>query len=54
MRTLLYETANLMLTHYGGQLKLKDWAPHQVPNERAENAGTRKLDTRKRLPPSTH
>jgi hypothetical protein len=39
---LLYEAANLMLTHYGGQLKLKDRALHQVPNERAENAGTRK------------
>jgi hypothetical protein len=26
MRTLLYEAANVMLTHYKGQLKLKDWA----------------------------
>ena len=26
MRTLLYEAANVMLTRYKGQLKLKDWA----------------------------
>jgi len=26
MRTLLYEAANVMLTRYRGQLKLKDWA----------------------------
>lgn len=26
VRTLLYEAANVMLTHYKGQLKLKDWA----------------------------
>jgi hypothetical protein len=26
MRTLLYEAANVMLTRYGGQLKLKEWA----------------------------
>jgi transposase len=25
-RTLLYEAANVMLTRYKGQLKLKDWA----------------------------
>jgi transposase len=25
-RTLLYEVANVMLTRYKGQLKLKDWA----------------------------
>ena len=26
MRTVLYEAANVMLTRYKGQLKLKDWA----------------------------
>jgi transposase len=26
VRTLLYEAANVMLTRYKGQLKLKDWA----------------------------
>jgi transposase len=26
VRTLLYETANVLLTRYKGQLKLKDWA----------------------------
>ena len=26
VRTLLYEAANVMLTRYQGQLKLKDWA----------------------------
>ena len=26
VRTLLYEAANVMLTRYNGQLKLKDWA----------------------------
>ena len=26
MRTLLYEAANVMLTRYKSQLKLKDWA----------------------------
>jgi transposase len=26
VRTLLYEAANVMLTCYKGQLKLKDWA----------------------------
>jgi transposase len=26
VRTRLYETANVMLTRYKGQLKLKDWA----------------------------
>jgi transposase len=26
MPTLLYEAANVMLTRYKGQLKLKDWA----------------------------
>ena len=26
IRTLLYEAANVMLTHYKGPLKLKDWA----------------------------
>ena len=26
VRTLLYEAANVMLTGYKGQLKLKDWA----------------------------
>ena len=26
MRTLLYEAANVMLTRYKGQPKLKDWA----------------------------
>ena len=26
MRTLLYEAANVMLTRYNGQLKLKEWA----------------------------
>ncbi len=26
MRTLPYEAANVMLTRYKGQLKLKDWA----------------------------
>jgi hypothetical protein len=26
MRTLLYEAANVVLTRYKGQLKLKDWA----------------------------
>ena len=26
MRALLYEAANVMLTRYKGQLKLKDWA----------------------------
>jgi hypothetical protein len=25
VRTLLYEAANVMLTRYKGQLKLKDW-----------------------------
>ena len=25
MRTLLYEAANVMMTRYKGQLKLKDW-----------------------------
>ena len=41
-RTLLNEAANIMLTRYKGQLKLKDWAPHQAPAEHAENAGARK------------
>ena len=26
VRTLLYEAANLLLTRYNGQLKLKEWA----------------------------
>jgi transposase len=26
VRTLLYEAANVMLTRYNGQLKLKEWA----------------------------
>ena len=26
MRTLLYEAANVMLTRYNSQLKLKEWA----------------------------
>jgi hypothetical protein len=26
LRTLLYEAANVMLTRYKGQLKLKEWA----------------------------
>jgi transposase len=26
VRTLLYEAANVILTRYKGQLKLKDWA----------------------------
>jgi transposase len=26
IRTLLYEAANVMLTRYNGQLRLKDWA----------------------------
>jgi transposase len=32
VRTLLYEAANVMLTRYKGQLKLKDWA-FAMPND---------------------
>ena len=34
VRTLLYEAANVMLTRYKGQLKLKDWASRSPSDQR--------------------
>ena len=49
MRTLLYEAANVMLTRYKGQLKLKDWA-----FAIAKRSTMRKAQGRSGSPPRDH
>ena len=49
VRTLLYEAANVMLTRYKGQLKLKDWA-----FAIAKRSTMRKAQGRSGSPPSDH
>ena len=39
VRTLLYEAANVMLTRYKGQLKLKDWASRSPSDQRCARRG---------------
>ena len=53
VRTLLYEAANIMLTRYTGQLKLKDWAP-SAPAEHAENTVPENVDTGRASRPCTY
>ena len=43
VRTLLYEAANVMLTRYKGQLKLKDWAFAIAKMRKARVALARRL-----------
>jgi hypothetical protein len=47
--TLLYEAANVMLTRYKGQLKLKDWA---FAIERQKLSSCASYRRRSRRPPS--
>ncbi len=49
VRTLLYEAANVMLTRYKGQLKLKDWA-----FAIAKRSTMRKARSRSGSPPRDH
>ena len=49
VRTLLYEAANVMLTRYKGQLKLKDWA-----FAIAKRSTMRKAQSRSGSPPRDH
>ena len=49
VRTLLYEAANVMLTRYNGQLKLKDWA-----FAIARRSTMRKAQSRSGAPPRDH
>ena len=49
VRTLLYEAANVMLTRYKGQLKLKDWA-----FAIAKRSTMRKGESRSGAPPRDH
>jgi hypothetical protein len=44
VRTLLYEAANVMLTRYKGQLKLKDWAFAIARRSTMRKAGSLWLD----------
>ena len=46
VRTLLYEAANVMLTRYKGQLKLKDWAFAIAQRESLWLVASRSLCTR--------
>ena len=39
VRTLLYEAANVMLTRYKGQLKLKDWPSRSPSGQRCARRG---------------
>ena len=39
VRTLLYEAANVMLTRYKGQLKLKDWPSRSPSDQRCARRG---------------